>query len=672
MSKEINDDCKKESPIKFTKTKISKMITAISTTDTPKYLFENLNKIFLNHNEGEMFLIDLFLMKSKDKNETKKVASNKFSLKLKELIYFLIINFNFDFFEIFQKEKQLLFNEEQFINECLKNSKDIILTRNYNINGNNNLLFHKYFCIIAYFILRYKFNKAYNKFEIENIMKCLNNNELNDIFLDIYSSTSGIFFSDSNNLNIDNKRNKKSLIELNIFRKYNFISKLINNYSINLNSKNKTNIIDFNIKDISNFYLYINKSKYFPLFIFNEKNSAQIIDVLNNEKDFLFLDRLKSINSKLYLLYKERKKLTKILFYGQKCSGKTTFAKKLLNNPLIIDIDESLEINYLLGEYLINEFSEIIWEDGIMLSALKQGKDILLLSMEKSGNDFICILKQILENNSLFIPSKQETLYGFESRIIMIYNLNNTSNDNKKLLSINPLFNFLSSNSYSFKFEPYNSQEIIDICKYKYDLNSQETNILNKLISIYNSIPLHFKITTRYKKLSLNNIIYNAKLLHDYFIQNNLINNEYDNDNNEMFINERLMMNLVSIFIYNNLLTIENASLLKSITNLYSNEFNFNSDSFNNIVFNLEEKYTFSNSEFNYIKTFDGNKIFYDNIPKGDFYSYNTNSKFYIKLINEFILSDNNILLVGETGVGKTRMIQNLSSFNKKFFEKIF
>ena len=201
--------------------------------------------------------------------------------------------------------------------------------------------------------------------------------------------------------------------------------------------------------------------------------------------------------------------MTKILFYGQKCSGKTTLGKKLLKNPLIIDIDESLETNYLLGEYLINEFSEIIWEDGILLSALKQGKDILLLSMEKCGNDFICILKQILENNSLFIPSKQETLFGFESKIIMIYNLG--INSDIKKLSINPLFNFLSSNSYTFKFEPYNNQEIIDICKYKYDLNTQETNIFNKLISIYNIIPTHFKINTRYKQLSLNNIIYNAK-----------------------------------------------------------------------------------------------------------------------------------------------------------------
>ena len=676
MSEQRNSNDFQEIPIKFTKSKISKLITAISMTDTPKYLFENLNKLFLLSNEGEKFLISLFSIQSKDQldKNNKNVNDNNFSIKLKELIYFLIISFNFDFFDNFISEKQLIFNEEEFIHECLKKSTEIILNRNYNNNygNNNNLLFHKYFCIIAYFILRYKYNKAYNKNDIENILKYLNSNELNEIFSDIYSSTSELFLSSNDNNNNKNK-NKKSLIELSVFQKYNFISKLINNYSTSINKTNNHNINilkiinDFSIKDISNFYLYINKQKYLPLFPTEENNNnKEIIDVLDNSKEFLYLDRLKSINTKLHLLYKERKKLTKILFYGQRCSGKTTLGKKLLKNPLIIDIDESLETNYLLGEYLINEFSEIIWEDGILLSALKQGKDILLLSMEKCGNDFICILKQILENNSLFIPSKQETLYGFESKIIMIYNLNNSS-DTKKLLSINPLFNFLSSNSYSFKFEPYNNQEIIDICKYKYDLNNQETNIFNKLISIYNSIPSHFKINTRYKQLSLNNIIYNAKLLHDYFIKNNLIlnENEYVDDNidtkNEIFINERLMMNLVSLFIYNNLLTIENISLLKSITVLYSNEFNFNSDSFTNIVFNLEEKYTFSNSEFNYIRTFEGNKIFYDNIPKGDFYSYNTNSKFYIKLINEFILSNNNILLVGETGVGKTRMIQNLS-----------
>ena len=632
------------------KSKISKIITSIITSDNPKYLFESLNKLCLNKIEFEQFLINLFSMKSQ-KGENILNDKYKFSLKLKELIYFLISNFNFEFFNNFTEENKLIFDEEKFVNECLEQSIELMSNRNYNNSGNNNLVFHKNFTIIAYFLLRYKFKKEYNKHKIETIVKCINNSELNEIFFDIYSSFSEIF---------NQNDSKNSIFDLNCFKKYDFIFRLINNYSTNKNI-----IPNFSISDISNFYLFINKYKYTPLFHTNyidSKDNSENINVINNSEEFLFLSRLKSINEKLHLLFKEKNKLTKILFYGEKCSGKTTLAKKLLNNPLIIDIDESLETNYLLGEYLINEFSEIIWQDGILLSALKQGKDILLLSMEKSGNDFICILKQILENNSLFIPSKQETLYGFDSKIIMIYNINN-SNDIKKLISINPLFNFLSSNSYSFSFKPYNNKEIMEICKFKYGLNKQEINIFNKLISLYNSIPSKFKINTRYKYLSLNNILYNAKLLHEYFIKNNLINDNKDENENEnkVFINERLMMNLVALFIYNNLLTIENMTLLKSITELYATEFNFNLDSFDNVVFNLEEKYTFSNSEFNYIKTFEENKIFYDNIPKGDFYSYNTNSKFYIKLINDSIIKNNNILLVGETGVGKTRMIQNLA-----------
>ena len=653
MSKKINGNDENKFQNILNKSKISKIITSITTTDNPKYLFESLNKLFLNQQESKQFLINLFSMKEK-KDENKIIDdNNKISLKLKELLYFLIINFNFKFFNNFVKENQLVFDEEKFINDCLMKSIELISNRSFNNYGNNNILFHKYFIIIIFFILKYKYKKEYNKHQIETIVKCFNNSELNDIFFDIYTTSLSLLNSNDT---------KKSIFELNFFKKYDFINKLINNYSSNKNS-----IYIFSINDINNFCLFINKYKYKFLFQSNyiePKNNIEQKNILNNSDDVLYLSSLKSIKEKLNLLFIETNKLAKILFYGEKCGGKTTLAKEILNNPLIIDIDESLETNYLLGEYLINEFSEIIWQDGILLSALKQGKDILLLSMEKSGNDFICILKQILENNSLFIPSKQETLYGFNSKIVMIYNITNT-NDIKKLMSTNPLFNFLSSNSYSFYFKSYNNDEIMNICKFKYGLNKQEINIFNKLINIYNSIPLKFKINTRYKFLSLNNILHNAKLLHDFFIKNNLIgdiNNEEEKDNeNIIFINERLMMNLVSLFIYNNLLTIENMILLKSITELYATEFNFNFDSFNNVIFNLEEKYTFNNSEYNYIKTFEGNKIFYDEIPKGDFYSYNTNSKFYIKLINESIINNNNILLVGETGVGKTRMIQNLA-----------
>ena len=166
------------------KSTISKILLSISSTDNPKYLFESLNKLFLNQFEAEKFLINLFEMKSQ-KGENIIDNKYKYSLKLKELIYFIIVNFNYEFFNDFTKEKQLIFDEKKFINNCLKENIEFLSNGNFNNYGNNNLLFHKYFIIIAYFLLRYKYQNDYNKNQIEIIVKCLNNPELNEIFFDI-------------------------------------------------------------------------------------------------------------------------------------------------------------------------------------------------------------------------------------------------------------------------------------------------------------------------------------------------------------------------------------------------------------------------------------------------------------------------------------------------------
>ena len=296
---------------------------------------------------------------------------------------------------------------------------------------------------------------------------------------------------------------------------------------------------------------------------------------------------------------------------------------------------------------------------GILLSSLKSGSDILLLGIEKCGNDLLCILKQILENNSIFVLSKQEVFHSFNSKIIMIYNTND--NVNKDIIEnnfneINPLFNFLSSNSFSYFFPKYTFDDIINICTFKFNLCEKEKEILIKLINIYNSIPSKVKINSRFRKITLNNIIYSSSQIHKFFIDNNLLNKQ------NIFINEKLSMEIVCGFIYENLLTIDNEETLKNIVNIFSQEFNFSKETFENFVFNINDKFLFSNSEFNFILNFNGEKLNYNELPNDNFYSYNTLSKFYIKLINKFILNDKNILLVGETGVGKTRMIQNLAN----------
>ena len=585
----------------------NKLIKSVLNNNTNSLGFlENINKICLNKKKMDKLLQNIF---TKDYN-----------FKIKILLYIIIISFNEDFFT---DQKIIIINEEEYLKVIYEKILNII---NEKLNEKE-LKFYKYSLIIIFIFLKLKYNLTYNKDIIENLLNKLNTENFIKLFDDIYNNISSIK---------DLKTKIKTI---------NLISNLFENFSLE-SSKEK---YIFNIKTLSNFYLYITKSKY-----------EKLQNNINSNKIFFFPHFIK-LNKTISSLYHKKNSLTKILFYGNSSSGKTTFAKEILNNPLIIDVDESIELNYLLGGYLINEFGEIIWQDGILLSALKNGDDILFLGMEKCGNDLLCILKQILEKNSIFVLMKQENFQNFNSRIIMIYNFNNESfyNKNNKNgnfnINNNTIFNFLSSNSFSYFFPKYSFDDIIQICCFKFNLCDKEKEILIKLIQIYNSIPNKIKINSRYRKLTLNNIIYCAYNLHNFFLNNNLLNQQ------NIFINEKYSMKIVCEFIYENLLTIDNKNTLNEIVNLFSEEFNFSKETFENFIFNIDEKFLFTNSDFNYIINFQNEKLNYNNLPKDNFYSYNTLSKFYIKLINKLILNDKNILLVGETGVGKTRMIQNLS-----------
>ncbi len=590
---------------------IFKLNKKIFSSNNIQNVFESLNKISIDE-----CLIN---------NLIKEIFKNNNNLKLKILFYVLITFFNENFFN------DEILNEKNFLEENVNNILNNKIENIFNFNEKN---YYLCFIVFNFFILKLKFNI---NLDYKIIVNYLNNN----IFL------LNFFYNNFIDQNIKNINNFIKECENKHFLFY-FLSNFPNNLNNNnLNNNNNNNNNNFNYNQITNFILFIQKKKYFPLFKNPSLNN-------NNNNNFIFFPNFKNISQKISSLYLKKNHISKLLFYGKKSSGKTTFAKLLLSNPLIIEIDENIEINYLLGGYLINEFSEIIWEDGLLLSALKEGKDILLLSIEKSANDFIVILKQLLEKNFIFVPNKQEFYSNFQSKIIMIYNTNkneifNINNNNNK-----NIFNLLNSNSFSFYFNDYEEENLIEICVEKFKLNSNEKEMLTKIIKIYNKIPNLIKINSRFKKLTLNNILFNAEIIKNYFNENNL--------NNEKFINENNLMTIISNFFYYNLFTIDDKNILNEILTLFSNEFNFNKKTFENLLFNFNEKFLFSNNNFNFIQNFNNEKIFFnDLINNKNFFSYNNQTKFYIKLINNLILNNKNILLVGETGVGKTRIIQNLA-----------
>ena len=82
-------------------------------------------------------------------------------------------------------------------------------------------------------------------------------------------------------------------------------------------------------------------------------------------------------------------------------------------------------------------------------------------------------------------------------------------------------------------------------------------------------------------------------------------------------------------FIYENLLKIDNEETLKNIVNIFSQKFNFSKETFENFVFNINNKFLFSNIEFNFVLNFNGEKYNNNKLPNDNFYSYNTLSNLY-------------------------------------------
>ena len=433
MNDKENYDQNKIQSINVDKATINKLYKSVLNNNGLSLGFlENINKICLDKEKMDELL--------------QKIFEKDFNLKIKLLLYIIIISFNDDFFT-----DSNLINEENFLKDSFEKCFNLI---NENNIEQKEIIYFKYSSIIIYCILKLKYNLNYDINLIKNFLEKLQTEDFLKLFDDLYN----------------NIENMKELI--NKIKTIKIIQKLMNNFSSENQEKK------FNITSLSNLNLYITNSNYSNLYS-KIKNQTK--------KNLYYFPQMENLNNIILSLYHKKNTLTKILFYGPISSGKTSYAKEILNEPLIIDVDESIELNYLLGGYLINEFGEIVWQDGILLSALKSGSDILLLGIEKCGNDLLCILKQILENNSIFVLSKQEVFHSFNSKIIMIYNTND--NVNKDIIEnnfneINPLFNFLSSNSFSYFFPKYTFDDIINICTFKFNLCEKEKEILIKLINI--------------------------------------------------------------------------------------------------------------------------------------------------------------------------------------------
>ena len=70
-----------ETQSKINKQKLLRLINSIITSDNPKNIFENLNKLFLFPKYAEAFLFELFSIPKKDNDISINIDQNKLNIK---------------------------------------------------------------------------------------------------------------------------------------------------------------------------------------------------------------------------------------------------------------------------------------------------------------------------------------------------------------------------------------------------------------------------------------------------------------------------------------------------------------------------------------------------------------------------------------------------------------
>lgn len=106
-----------------------------------------------------------------------------------------------------------------------------------------------------------------------------------------------------------------------------------------------------------------------------------------------------------------------ILLLGQASSGKTFLvheAARLLNKlslMVTLHLNEQTDAKSLLGVYTSSADGEsFIWQAGVLTKAIQQGRWVLLEDIDRAPAEVVGMLRPIVENGELFLANRKETI----------------------------------------------------------------------------------------------------------------------------------------------------------------------------------------------------------------------------------------------------------------------
>ncbi|CRH03807.1 dynein-related AAA-type ATPase, putative [Plasmodium relictum] len=517
-----------------------------------------------------------------------------------------------------------------------------------------------------------------------------------------------LYKNEKNNFIDKSKEKKNEDFNINLSKgEYNYFdekefSQLEKNCHNNKNIYNILLMYNYNIKDLE--YLYIEKfhcniienkiikyyvnieSTLYPTFELKVKKN---INLLENENNFIVTKRLNIVIETLITNIYNKKPT---ILIGNQGSGKTSIinfiyekiyrTKNETENIISLYLDDISDSKSILGIWESNEKC-FEFKYGILTKAMKNGSWIIFENINNISNSVIEKLHELTSKGYIYLSEKGEYIYPHQnfrlfSTVTVNNDYNNINNLNNKYCTSDNINNELINNNemnelvlinhkphnltslfnkwHSIFIGNYSNSEIKEILYKK--LNKINDNYKNILLDCYNTIKID---------LDKYNILRNINL-HDLIKIINRINKRkifiYENEKTKIHLFQICKSILISHIPNINL---KYNFLIKLIKIFKLNE--------NNVI-----KYMKSYSLNTYINEF--NETLKNEYPKINFnfdkiynYSFLLTSvhKSIIYEIIEGVYNKESILLIGDTGVGKTALIDYISKiFEKKLHVFVF
>ncbi|CAG8485903.1 6023_t:CDS:10 [Diversispora eburnea] len=194
-----------------------------------------------------------------------------------------------------------------------------------------------------------------------------------------------------------------------------------------------------------------------------------------------------------------------VLLEGVTGSGKTTLVEEIAiatghyEDFLKIHVGDQTDSKVLLGTYVSTSTPALFnWQPGVLTNAVREGRWVLIEDIDLAPPDVISILLPLLETNHLFIPSRGERIKAkqgfqlFATKRLLPERENNHTKDK----------NFSSTLWNKIKIHPLSSDELAHVIEKRFprlcELVSELMNVYKTLISIYQDSTLFSLNVARY------------------------------------------------------------------------------------------------------------------------------------------------------------------------------